>query len=99
MPFCRFVLLARDMRRSRENDNNCERRPKIEWPYVMNSFVAMHRPLVSGPGFGTISMHLGITVSPNSPFKIGLTSRLQVVIANGQRLANWILVLYGIKAV
>ena len=42
-----FVLFARNVVRYRESDNNCEPRPKVAWPYVMNSSVAMHRPLVS----------------------------------------------------
>jgi hypothetical protein len=43
----RFVLFARHLGRNRESDSNCEPRPNVEWPYVMNSSIAMHRPLVS----------------------------------------------------
>lgn len=45
--FRRFLLFAWDVRCNRENHNNCEPRPKVEWPYVMNSSVAMHGPLIS----------------------------------------------------
>ena len=47
MLLLRIVLFARNVGGNRERDNNCEPRPKFEWPYVMNSFIAMHRPLVS----------------------------------------------------
>ena len=43
----RFVLFARNVGPNRESDNNCEPSPTVEWPYVMNSSVAMQRPLVS----------------------------------------------------
>jgi hypothetical protein len=45
--FRRFLLFAWDVRCNRESYNNCEPRPKVEWPYVMNSSVAMHGPPVS----------------------------------------------------
>ena len=48
MLFRRFVLFAWNVDRNRENDNKDKLRPKFEWPYVMNSSVAMHRPPVSG---------------------------------------------------
>jgi len=48
MLFRRLVLFARNVVRNRENDNGGELRPKFEWPYVMNSSVAMRGPLVSG---------------------------------------------------
>jgi len=49
MLFRRSVLVARNVGvRNRENDNKAELRPKFEWPHVMNSSVAMHRPFVSG---------------------------------------------------
>ena len=38
---------ARNVGGNRPNNVN-ERPLKLEWPYVMNSFVAMHRPFVSG---------------------------------------------------
>ena len=54
----RFVLFTRNWGRNRGNDStgglrpkddsDGELRPKFEWPYVMNSSVAMHRPIVSG---------------------------------------------------
>jgi hypothetical protein len=47
MLLLRFVLFARNVGRNRESVNNCEPRPKFEWPFVMNSFIAMHRPPVS----------------------------------------------------
>ncbi len=43
----RFLVFAWDVRCNRESPNNCEPCPKVEWPYVMNSSVAMHRRLVS----------------------------------------------------
>jgi hypothetical protein len=45
--FRRFLLFVWDVRCNRESHNNCEPRSKVEWPYVMNSSVAMHGPLVS----------------------------------------------------
>ena len=48
MLFRRFVLFARNVGRDRQNDNEGELGPKFEWPYVMNSSVAMRGPLVSG---------------------------------------------------
>ena len=45
--FRRFFLFAWDVRCNRKSHNNCEPRPKVEWPYVMNSSVAMHGPPVS----------------------------------------------------
>jgi len=44
----RFVLSAQNVARDRKNDNKAKLRPKFEWPYVMNSSVAIHRPFVSG---------------------------------------------------
>src|SRR6266550_624932 len=46
--FRRFVLFARNVGRNRQNDNEGKLGPKFEWPYVMNSSVAMRGPLVSG---------------------------------------------------
>ena len=43
----RSVLFARYGGRNRESDNNCEGPLKFKWPYVMNSSIAMQRPLVS----------------------------------------------------
>src|SRR5260370_23804288 len=48
MLFRRFVLFARNVGRNRQNDNEGKLRPKFEWPYVMNSSVAIRGPLVSG---------------------------------------------------
>ena len=45
--FRRFLLFAWDIWCNRESHNNCEPRPKVEWPYVMNSSVAMQGPLIS----------------------------------------------------
>jgi hypothetical protein len=47
MLFRRFLLFAWDVRCNREGHNNCEPQPKVEWPYVVNSSVAMQGPLVS----------------------------------------------------
>ena len=48
MLFFRFVLFARDVGRNRANENQDKVvPPHFAWPYVMNSSVAMHRPLVS----------------------------------------------------
>jgi len=44
----RLVVLARNLGRNRANNDIGELRLKLEWPYVMNSSVAMHRPFVSG---------------------------------------------------
>ena len=44
--FRRFVLFARNVGRNRGNDN--EDHPKLAWPHVMNSSVAMRGPLASG---------------------------------------------------
>ena len=48
MLFHRSALFAQNAARDRKNDNKAKLRPKFEWPYVMNSSVAMHRPFVSG---------------------------------------------------
>ena len=48
MLFRRFVLFARNVGRNRQNDNEGKLGPEFEWPYVMNSSVAMRGPLVSG---------------------------------------------------
>jgi len=48
MLFRRVVLFARNVGGNRGTDNKGRLRPKFEWPYVMNSSVAMHRPLASG---------------------------------------------------
>jgi hypothetical protein len=45
MLFRRFVLFAGNLGRNRNYD---EVGSKFEWPYVMNSSVAMHGPAVSG---------------------------------------------------
>ena len=45
--FRRFLLFAWDVRCNRGSHDNCEPRPKVEWPYVMNSSVAMQGPLIS----------------------------------------------------
>jgi len=47
MLFRRFVLFARNVGRNRPNNNVNVLRLKLEWPYVMNSSLAMHRPFVS----------------------------------------------------
>jgi len=47
MLFRRFLLFVGNVRCNRESPNNCEPCPKVEWPYTMNSSVAMHRPFVS----------------------------------------------------
>ena len=44
----RLVVLARNVDRNRPNKNANGQRLKLEWPYVMNSSLAMHRPFVSG---------------------------------------------------
>jgi hypothetical protein len=46
--FRRFVLFASNVQRKRGKDNNGERRPKWEWPYVMNSSVAKQGSFASG---------------------------------------------------
>ena len=46
--FRRFVLFAPNVDPNRGNDNKGKLRSKFEWPYVMNSSVATHGPLVSG---------------------------------------------------
>jgi hypothetical protein len=43
----RFLLFVLDVQCNRESPNNCEPCPKVEWPYIMNSSVAMRRPFVS----------------------------------------------------
>src|SRR6266480_6245564 len=48
MLFGRLVLFAPNVGRNRGNDNEDKLEPQFEWPYVMNSSVAMRRPLVSG---------------------------------------------------
>ena len=48
MLFGRLVLFARNVGRNHQNDNEGELGPKFEWPYVMNSSVAMRGPLASG---------------------------------------------------
>jgi len=48
MLFGRLVRFAPNVGRNRGNDNQDELEPQFEWPYVMNSSVAMRRPLVSG---------------------------------------------------
>ena len=45
--FRRFLLFARDMRYNRASHYNCEPRPRVEWPHVINSSVAIHSPPVS----------------------------------------------------
>src|SRR3954453_7018779 len=47
LPFRRFLLFAWNVRCHRETYSNCDPCPKVEWPYVMNSSVAMHGPLIS----------------------------------------------------
>jgi len=42
------VLFARNVGHNRGSDNEGGRRPKWEWPHVMNSSVPTHGPLVSG---------------------------------------------------
>jgi hypothetical protein len=44
----RFGLFLQNVGRNHKNDNEDKLRPPIEWPYVMNSSVAMRGPLVSG---------------------------------------------------
>jgi len=58
MLFRHVVLFTRNEGRSRENDSRGELRPKdddkgelrpkFEWPYVVNSSVAIHRSPISG---------------------------------------------------
>jgi hypothetical protein len=48
MLFDRFVLFARNVSRNPRNDNQDEPGPKLKWPHVMNSTLAMRGPLVSG---------------------------------------------------
>ena len=45
--FRRFLLFVWDVRWNRESHNNCDPPTKVEWPYVVNSSVAVHGPLVS----------------------------------------------------
>ena len=45
--FRRFVLFAGEVRYNRASHYNCEPRPKLEWPHVINSSVAVHSPPVS----------------------------------------------------
>jgi hypothetical protein len=42
--FRRFVLFAGEVRYNRASHYNCEPRPKLEWPHVINSSVAVHSP-------------------------------------------------------
>ena len=62
-----FILFALNVRCSRESPNNCEPCSEVEWPYVMNSNVAMTPTSqcigvsFRRRGFGTINMHTGIT--------------------------------------
>ena len=44
----RLVVFASTVGRKRPDNDIGELRLKLEWPYVMNSSVAMHRPPVSG---------------------------------------------------
>ena len=44
----RFVLSAQNLGRDREDDNKAKLGPKIAWPYVMNSSLAMRGPFASG---------------------------------------------------
>jgi hypothetical protein len=44
----RFVLSAQDVDGDREDDNKAKLGPKIAWPHVMNSSLAMRGPLASG---------------------------------------------------
>jgi hypothetical protein len=48
MLFRRFLIFLWDVRCDHANSNDVRLRAKLEWPYVMNSSVTMHRPLVSG---------------------------------------------------
>src|SRR2546430_14206969 len=48
MLFGRRFLFARNVGRNRENENKDKLRPQFAWPHVMNSSVAMRRPLASG---------------------------------------------------
>ena len=48
MLFRRFVPIARNVGGNRPNNDVNKRPLKLEWPYVMNSFLVMHRPFVSG---------------------------------------------------
>lgn len=45
--FRRLLLFAWDARCDHANNKDVKLRAKLEWPHVMNSSVAMHRPLVS----------------------------------------------------
>jgi hypothetical protein len=44
----RFVLSAQDVDGDREDDNKAKLGPKIAWPHVMNSSLAMRGPVASG---------------------------------------------------
>jgi hypothetical protein len=46
--FHRFVLFVRNVTRNPRNDNQDEPSPKLKWPHIMNSTVAIRGPLVSG---------------------------------------------------
>jgi len=48
MLFRRLDVFARNVGRNRPDDNVKRIPLKLEWPYVMNSSLAMHRPFVSG---------------------------------------------------
>ena len=45
--FRRFLFFAREMRYNRVSHYNCEPRPKVQWPHVINSSVAIYSPPVS----------------------------------------------------
>jgi hypothetical protein len=44
----RFVVYAQNVGRDREDDNKAKLDPKIAWPHVMNSSLAMRGSLASG---------------------------------------------------
>jgi hypothetical protein len=48
MLFRRLLVFAWDVRCDHANNNDAKLRGKLEWPYVMNSSVAMQGPLISG---------------------------------------------------
>jgi hypothetical protein len=45
--FRRYLLFAWDVICNRGGHNNCEPPPKVEWPYEMNSSIAIHGSPVS----------------------------------------------------
>jgi len=48
MLFRCLAVFVRTVGRNRQNNDVQELRLKLEWPYIMHSSLAMHRPFVSG---------------------------------------------------